>query len=349
MAMTLRGAADSATARSAGSVPVGLDFLLRRRALAIAALLLAPVFLATVALPLATYTSVLALFGLAHVGSELRYIDHRFGSRLRGGFGLWIGMSLVLAVTARLTAMSGVLPAALAVSLEVAIGAGMAGVCLLPLRSHRLPAAIVALSLFAGAVLAPFETLLVLAIAHNVTPLAFLADALEGAARRRVLAPMAVGFLGLPLLIATGLPYRLLAHFGLVAPEATLFGAGPLDANLGAYVPSSLIYSDWALPVFSASVFAQCMHYVAVIGILPRLIEEKAPRSRPLLPWPGAMRFALCLAGVAIALALGFAVDYKQARQVYALAALVHSWIEIPILILALDRTGHSPQAIPSA
>ena len=38
--------------------------------------------LSSVALPLATYTTVLALFGMPHVGSELRYLDYRFGARL---------------------------------------------------------------------------------------------------------------------------------------------------------------------------------------------------------------------------------------------------------------------------
>jgi hypothetical protein len=31
-------------------------------------------------------------------------------------------------------------------------------------------------------------------------------------------------------------------------------------------------------------------------------------------------------------------MDYALARRIYALAALVHAWIEIPILLLALDR-----------
>ena len=44
---------------------------------AAAVLALTAVFLSAVALPLATYTTAVALFGLAHVGSELRYVDYR--------------------------------------------------------------------------------------------------------------------------------------------------------------------------------------------------------------------------------------------------------------------------------
>src|SRR5437660_10670865 len=66
---------------------------------------LAVTFTSAVALPLATYTTALAVFGLAHVGSELRYVDYRFGSRLRGSFGLWLGLPLAMAFVARLAGM----------------------------------------------------------------------------------------------------------------------------------------------------------------------------------------------------------------------------------------------------
>jgi hypothetical protein len=46
-----------------------------------------------------------------------------------------------------------------------------------------------------------------------------------------------------------------------------------------------------------------------------------------------------------LALVVGFSIDYSVARKLYALAALVHGWIEIPILVLALDRAGVRPAA----
>lgn len=314
----------------------------------VAAALLLVLLVTTVALPLATYTTALAFFGLAHVGSELRYIDYRFGIRLRGGFGLWVGSSLFAAVAMRLASILGLMPPGLAVALEIGFGAMMTAACVVTMRSHRSIGILVAMALFCGAVVAPFETLLFLAIAHNLTPLGFLADALTGAVRRRVLALLAVPFLVLPLLIATGLPFRLLATLGLVAPDAALLASGGLEANLGAYVPARLVDSDWALHIFSAAVFAQCMHYLAVIVILPRLIDGGAPATT-LVSWPRAALFFVYLAVAALTLAFGFAVDFKVARQVYGLIAMVHSWIEIPILVLALDRlVMAAPQARPS-
>ncbi|MCW5746630.1 MAG: hypothetical protein KIT36_10575 [Alphaproteobacteria bacterium] len=288
---------------------------------------------ATVALPLATYTTVLALFGFAHVASELRYVDHRFGARFGGGIFGTLGAILSLAVAARLSGTLGWLDPPVAVGLEVALGALLVGVATARMRRHRWAGVIGVAALALGAVVAPFATLLCLAITHNLTPLAFLAEVLRGAQRQRVLAVASMGFVVLPLLIASGLPFAWLADLGLVAPETSLFDAGDLTRNLAAYVPASALYSDWALHAFSASVFAQCMHYLAVIGVLPRLIGRQ---DRPLLDWPDAARFVRYLAVGAAALAVGFALDYGVQRHIYALAALVHAWLELPVFALAL-------------
>jgi hypothetical protein len=144
------------------------------------ALLLA-VFLAAVALPLATYTTALAMFGLAHVGSELRYVDHRFGGRLRGGLAVALGCGLAGTLVVRVLAMAGWLPYGGAIVLELTIVAAMTASTFVSMRRFRGAAAAVAALLFGCAVIAPVPTFLFLAVAHNLTPLAFLADALKGA------------------------------------------------------------------------------------------------------------------------------------------------------------------------
>jgi len=138
----------------------------------------------------------------------------------------------------------------------------------------------------------------------------------------------------LPLLIATGLPCAILARLGLTMPEARFLASGPLVLNLGVFVPASLTWTDWALHAFSAAVFAQIMHYAAVIVLLPRLSRETP--SRGMLPVSGRRWVKPAIAAAAAGFALVFVGDYRLARQLYALAALVHSWIEIPVLLLAL-------------
>ena len=308
---------------------------------ALALLAIVAIFLAAVALPLATFTIVLALFGPAHVVSELRYLDHRFGARLGPARVLSLALLLSAAMATRLLGTLGVLPPAPMAATEIALAAA-AVLTLVPSGGAvRWSAAALALVLVAGATMAPLLTLLILAVTHNLTPLGFLAERLRGPERRRAMLLGSIGFIAIPLLIASGMPFAVLAALGWVAPEAAVFpSAGTLDGNLGAYVPSWAVGEGWALNAFSASVFAQCMHYVAVIGVLPALIPAG---SAPILPWPTTRRFFAALIALGGAIALGFSFDYGIARHVYALAALLHAWLELPLLLLALQPIYRRP------
>jgi hypothetical protein len=292
------------------------------------AVFIAVAFVVAVALPLATYTTSLALFGLAHALSELNYVDRRFGARL-GGTALWIGAPIVLAVAARMAAIWGALPPEGDAAIELGAAAMLAAAAVWRMHRQRVVGAVAGFVLGAGAAAAAFQLLLGLALLHNLTPLGFVAEALGGERRRRALMLLAGPLLVLPLAIATGLPYAALARVGLAWPEARFLASGPLAFNLGVYVPASLVSSDWALHAFSAAVFAQIMHYAAVILLLPRLASENPPR------WP-VRRLAAGIVIAAAALALFFIADYRLARQIYGLAALVHSWVEIPVLLIAL-------------
>jgi hypothetical protein len=300
-------------------------------------------FVVTVALPLATYTTALALFGLAHVLSELNYVDRRFGARLGAGKALRIGLPILVAVMARVAATLGLLMPAVGVAIELLAAAALAVGVVTRMRRHRAAGAVIGLLLAGGAVAAPFQMLLGLAILHNLTPLGFFAEALAGERRRRALILLAVPFVALPLLIATGLPCAVLARLGLALPEARILASGPLALNLGIFVPASLVSADWALHAFSAAVFAQIMHYAAVIVLLPRLSEEM-PAQR-VLPLSGRRWIKRAIAVAAAGFALVFVVDYGLARQLYALAALVHSWVEIPVLLLALGGAAMAQSA----
>lgn len=298
--------------------------------------------LASVALPLATYTTLLALFGVPHVGSELRYLDYRFGDRLGRRVVYRLVALLGLAMGARAAGLFGLLPWPIAATFEILLAA----IAILSLvatgRGVRWSAMLASLLLVACAMLAPLATLLFLAVSHNLTPLGFLAERLRGQQRRRALLLGTLGFVVLPLLIATGLPFHWLGELGFVGPDVAAFPlAGSLEANLGAYVPSWALGEDWALHAFSASVFAQGIHYVAVIAVLPRLIPGDA---RPIVRWPRASVFWLIVATAGLAVFTGFAVDYAMMRKLYVVLALLHAWLEIPLLLFALGAVARPPR-----
>ena len=300
-------------------------------------LLVGAAFLGSVALPLATYAGTLALFGFAHVVSEMRFVDQRYGARLRGRLGWWLLAPLAVALAARAAGTFGELPSRVTVAVELAAGAAMLMAVTAIAPRRRLLVATFGAALLAGAVLAPIHTLLALAVAHNFTPLAFLADTVEPRRRRSVMTGALLLFLGGPLLIASGLPYAVLAEAGLAAPELSPFAGVTLYANLPIYVPREAVDQVWAVHAFSAAVFAQCLHYMAVILVLPRLARREGP---PLVRWPRPWVFFAALATVSAALATAYGLDFNGARRLYAFAALLHSWIEIPLLALALALVG---------
>lgn len=314
------------------------------------ALLAGVSFVACATAPLATYAVTLAAFGGAHVLTELRYVDRRFGARLAGP--LWAGIAGLLAVVVfgRIAPWLDLLPRRATVDLELWMIAALALV-VIPWTARRAGLATPAALAVAGVVLvglsaSPAHTLLAFAVLHNLTPVGFLADALDGPARRGALAWSAVAFAGLPLLLATGLPATAAAAVGLWAPDASPLPTGPLGGHLGAYLPRAWHDAPWAAWAFSGVVFAQCMHYVVVIGVLPQLDAADTSPGR----WIGrvpVVPFTIATVALCAALFAGHTVDFHGARGVYGVIAAVHAWIEVPVLLVALSAAS-LPAAAPA-
>jgi hypothetical protein len=310
---------------------------LPRRSLALGAIGVGITALAAAALPLLTYSLSLALFGLAHVSAELRYVGRRFGGRVQGGLLLGLCALLAAVVGLRMAQQTGLWTGLGRLQAELGVVVGLALLALPALlRRAGLPLGIglaVTGLLAVGLLVSPIGTALLLACLHNLTPVGFLAEALDGPARRRALGLSALVFLGVPLLLLTGLPAAGLDALGLRAPDLSLLPTGPLSAQLGAYLPRALHEASWAPHAFSALVFAQCMHYAAVIHVLPRLADAgTAPPERPRMKWLWR-GLTLVVAGVLLAV---FLVDFKAARGWYGIFAAVHAWSEVPLLLLAM-------------
>lgn len=299
----------------------------------------------SVAFPLATYTLSLAIFGLAHVLSELRYVDLRYGHRIGLHLRWTLGILLTGVVGLRLGLLMGHIPGPVARTAEVALVL-LLSMSVLPLLARKsMIAATVGLAISAallfGLLSSPIHTLLILAILHNLTPLGFLADAVPRQHRRPIMVAALTVFVFIPLFIATGIPFSWLHGLGLATPEASILPAGPLASHFGAYLHPSFHDRLWALHAFSAVVFAQCMHYAVVIHVLPRLLprESEAGDSKAhggLIPWPKARVFTALIIVASAALFLLFLWSFRDARAIYGVAAAVHAWIEIPILMLAI-------------
>lgn len=286
--------------------------------------------------PLLVYTLSLALFGLPHVLAELRYVDDRFAMRFDRRIAIGLVALLTLAVLGRLLVVTGLVPGGtIGGRAELLILAAL-GALVVPslIRSSGARGALAAgICLVVGlaAILAPIATLILLAVLHNLTPIAFLAERLRGEQRRRAMIWCAILFLGVPALIATGLPFEALAAFGLAAPEASLLAVGSLSAHLGVFVPAGWTESPFAVHLFTAAVYLQVLHYGAVLHVLPGLTTERVAGR-----WPRGRFAVAAVSALGAIFFCGFALSFGDARSAYGLFALVHAWIELPLLLGAL-------------
>jgi hypothetical protein len=289
--------------------------------------------------PLFAYAASLATFGLAHVLTELRYVDRRFSRRFGPG-----ALRTLLALLGAIVALrlAAFVPGASALplrELELAAVAGLAAAAAAPClrRGEPVAAALsvaVTAAIASGLAVAPGTTLVVFALLHNLTPIGFLAERLEGAPRRRALALCAFAFVVVPAVIVSGVFTEWLVGAAASSPDFAPFPVGPIEAHLGVFVPQAWLDERWAIDLFAAAAYLQCAHYAVVIGVLPRLGAEEP--GAPLLPWPRGARFVL-LTCVAAGLALaGFVQAFGDSRRAYGVVAAIHAWSEVPVLLLSV-------------
>lgn len=289
------------------------------------ALVVTAVALLSALAPLAVYTISLAAFGLLHVLCELRYVDARFTPRIPRRTVAALSLLLLLIALLRTLGFAGTLPGVFSATAELSLVALLVVVALPHLRRFR-PLGLLALALFLLAIfLAPLAALPILALLHNLTPVGFLAEALPAQRRRQALVRCSVVFLAVPAVIACG-------RFGPSGFDP--LGAGPLRGHLGAFLPREWTGAAWASSLFAAAVYLQVMHYVAVVYLLPRLSKEWRPKEA-LLPWPRPRLFHRAAAAAGALLFVAFALSFRDARAFYGIAASVHAWVEIPLLLMA--------------
>lgn len=293
-----------------------------------AAALVASCATAAAIAPIWTYAISLALFGLPHVLVELRYVDQRFAGRLprRIVAGLVLGLAAIFAT--RSLGVAGIGSGHARITTELALGVLLVA-CAWPMLRHARSSALAmatCTALLLGILYAPITTLVTMALLHNLTPVGFLAERLEGSARRRAMTWCALVFVGVPALLLALPP----SHAWLEGPLTV----GHLDDHLGSFVPPPLLGTAFADRLFAAAAFLQCMHYAVVLHVLPALSggsETAAAR----VPWPRHRWLFAAVATVSLLMTAAFVADFRGARHVYSMFAAVHAWIEIPILLVA--------------
>ena len=286
--------------------------------------------------PIVTFVLMISAFGLPHVIYELRYCDERFSSRTSRPLLAILAVLLSLIALGRVGNGMHWIPSSFFVPLELGLGATLALIAAYHMRQHKWLGALIGIVFTFGATYFPLETFLTWAWLHNLTPVGFVAEATRGEERLKWMAVLFVPFVVLPGLVATGVFQQTIGLL-VSAPglyTSSIFGAG--DVPLMSFLPPQ----SYDLNLFSAAVLAQAMHYVAVIVLLPRLqqAQGRAEPTQTLVAWPDWRSFAFLVAAIA-AVAFGiYSVSYTDAKAGYAVAAAIHAWIELPILLMALGQ-----------
>jgi hypothetical protein len=276
--------------------------------------------------PVLLYLVALAGFGLPHICWEMAWVRQVWGAAIGRVAWLCLLAPLVLQAWARLGVWRGVLDAATAAACDAAaLALALLATALLWRRvAPGRRAAFVGVSVSLAVVLfgvadtpGVIGLLAVLAIAHNFTPIGLVpADARLGAwPARSVL---------MALFLAPVVLFGALWAAGWGGPPVAGHRPGELGWVQAAASPQLV---GALLP---ALVWAQCLHYLAVIHLLPRTLGSA---------WQGLPLRPLVLGASGMLLAF-FVVDFDEARGLYAVVAGLHAWLEWPLVLLALMGGG---------
>jgi hypothetical protein len=278
-----------------------------------------------IAFPFATYATTLATFGIAHVAIELRYIDSRFHHQIDRTLESRLVILLIAIAWWRCCAIFGWLAADIAHILELSCGLGLVLIATQYLGGYNrqliLPGIILSSLLGMGIVRDPIATSAILAIVHNLTPIGFILDRQDSKYSRALSIACGIIFGAIPLLIFL---WQL------------LYSIGRIDLVTNSVYLNGFVAPAWqklsiAYPLFSAVVFLQCTHYLAVIGLFSQWTNERAPT---LLPWVNSKFFCIILTGISIYLLVAFQHNFTLTRSLYGIVASIHAWLEIPLLLL---------------
>lgn len=292
----------------------------------------------SVAFPLFTYTFALAVFGFAHVATELRYINNRFSRRLNSNLRFRIIQLLSIIFILRILQVSGIISSSISIPLELSCVVGLIFIIIPTLIKKNyvfgILGIILCIALMTGVYMAPTLTLLLFAFLHNLTPVGFIAEKLRGVERKRAIVACFILFCVIPIIIVSGLPHKILSHINLVKLEASFIQAGKLENNLAAYIPHQLHTQEIAIYAFSAAVFLQCMHYAVVIGIFSKWNKNQSEEIHKLTYYKQIFYFIVFL--ISTILFYKFVISFAHTRAIYGIVAAIHAWVEIPILLLCI-------------
>jgi hypothetical protein len=274
----------------------------------------------------------LLVFGVAHLGFEVRYITGRYRPMLQGRVLVGVSVALLAIVAGRLVANG-----AWWTRTEIVILAGaLVWVLLVHVHDARRRGIGLAAVAVAATIALWFTPAWFVAQAwlHNVIPVVFLwqwSSVLADHRGRQLFRGVTIGWVAVvPLAILAG-AFDPLLRAG-TATAGQIAQAGGVTATV---VPPAWQGDLWAARLLAAFAFLQLLHYTVWLWHFPRADRaatrtfEETAVGHALRSW----RLPALMLGVSAVLALVAWFDYRSGRGMYTSMAAFHAYLEYPVLL----------------
>ncbi len=299
------------------------------------AFLVAPVVALTIAVvaPVPLAVGAIAVFGVAHLGLESRYVIGRFSTRVPWQTLAWLLVPLTVIAAVRLAQLG---PKGTRVEATIALGLLVGGWAWA--ARGRWAAAAVGLLVVGGlavpALRHPEWYAVVVAHLHNLTPVAFLWEWSRDRGTRAGRALFRAAQLGWAVVIPAVV---LLGTFDRDGWGWSVWAADRSATKVAAVYSPAGWGGGWPLRFLIVFCFGQLMHYVIWCGFLPAVARSEhalATTVGPFGRWLRPRVFLPVVGVAAVLIGLLQLVSGPEGRRIYASVAAYHAYLEYPLLAL---------------
>lgn len=299
--------------------------------------MVAPVVALAVAVvvPVPLAVGAIAVFGVAHLGLESRYVIGRFSPTVPWRVLAWLLVPLTVIAVVRL-AQLGPKGTRIEATLALALLVGGWAWC----TRRRWAATAVGVLAIAGlavpALRNPAWYAVVVAHLHNLTPVAFLWEWSRDRGTRTGRTLFRLAQLGwavvIPVIVLSGV-------FDRGSWGASTWGADRTAAKVAAVYTPAGWGGEWPLRFLIVFCFGQLMHYVIWCGFLPAVARAEHTNAATVPGFGAVLRprvFGLGVLVVAAVVGVLQLASGPEGRRIYAGLASYHAYLEYPLLMLML-------------
>lgn len=289
----------------------------------------------TAVMPVTLAVAAVAVFGVAHLALETRYVVGRVSTRVG-----WPVLALLLPPLTVIAILRLVPQGRVGSRAEAAIALGLVAVAWAWCLRGRWPAWALGLAAVGGLAATAWHRpdLYVVAVVHlhNLTPLAFLWEWSRDQGNRVGRALFRSAQLGWAVVV----PVLLLMGAADGHAARPLLWTGDRTAAEITHVYSPAGWSDpWAARFLMVFCFGQLMHYVIWCGFLPRVARDDHERATGVGPAGPLFRprlFVPLAAATALTLGVLQLASGHTGRRWYSAVASYHAYLEYPVLVVFL-------------